>query len=137
METIQEIQSLIQNLSTDDCKLIQASDDFGYCLQDIKVLIKKRCEHCASELKAHIHEAKSVMDGQVVVWNGGHFSVVTYKAMQDFLENPSLCNINRLIAQQALRSMRNCDDYKNDDFLFTFLTELVLTADYVTFKNQV
>lgn len=92
-------------------------------LFDVRELILHRIQHCSEELEANLHKATYVSD-QVIVWEGGHFSVPTFTMMVEWLENDST-NVPQGIVQQVLRQMFEEQNFYNKD-LYYYLTEAIL-----------
>lgn len=68
-------------------------------------LLQARMNHCSSELFANFKNAKSIYQGQTIVWEGGHFGLPTYLAMEEFVKHPTLEGIDFLIAEQAWKQL--------------------------------
>lgn len=93
---------------------------------DVRSLIQHRMLHCYAALDENFCWATYVSD-QVIVWEGGHFSVPMYQAMKDWLAtDPG--NVPQIIAQQALRQMFEEQSF-SDKELFYYLTEVILFAE--------
>jgi hypothetical protein len=89
--------------------------------------------HCSNELSKHIKNAKMIYQGQVIVWDGGHFSLPVYQYMYDFVQNYTCTDesyrkyINPMVLQQALRALEH-EEMKNKHYLFMCLTEELLVV---------
>lgn len=78
---------------------------------EFRELIEHRIEHCEYNLKTNIQHAKSTMQGQIIVWPGGHFSWPVYKALIESREQHpfewSALVWEQIIRQMARESCRN------------------------------
>ena len=73
--------------------------------------VERRIQHCESKLKANLHRANSLCDGQIIVWPRGHFSYPVYEALINS-RDIAIEEWNALVWQQVIRQMARsyCDD---------------------------
>ena len=101
--TLEELNLKIKNLpKVDDWKSSRES------LKDrsefFRSMIQKRIEHCEKQLEEHLHEANSIYEGQIVVWDGGHFSVPVWDYLKQSLKQ-DIKDWNALVWEQIIRQM--------------------------------
>lgn len=86
----------------------------------------RRMRRCASRLGQNLATAKTVTR-DIIAWNGGHFSVPVYQALQEFVESRGDKKVfSTLILQQVMREM------KEDKYIY----ENHLDADVWTWYNE-
>jgi hypothetical protein len=124
---MKELESILDNISVDTEIKLQPFCSKEQIADITTELIKNRVNHCISELKKHLPEAKAINDSkEVIAWEGGHFSVPVYKYMKEFLENPTFDNINIMIAEQALRQLADEPYYPQRKVAIYFLSEFMI-----------
>lgn len=96
--TLEELSAKIENLP-----IVDYWESSRESLQDRSGFFRsmKRIEHCEKQLEEHLHEANSICEGQIVVWNGGHFSIPVWDRALD----QDLRDWNALIWEQVIRQM--------------------------------
>lgn len=101
-------------------------------LKVAKKAIEARLEHCKSELEKNLPKATAI-DAEYVGWNGGHFSLPVYMALEDCLKrNPQKWeDFSLLELQQIVRAIHchRCQIsayYEDIDNAFMIATELML-----------
>lgn len=97
--------------------------------------IKKRVQHCESELSKNIATACIITPDQVF-WPDGHFSLPVYKAMKEWLESrpTDWSDMTVPIAQQVARAIykfgyRIEGGDRARDLCFNIATEIMLMRD--------
>lgn len=69
-----------------------------------RTMIQHRIDHCENQLNAHLHEAKTVLSGQIIVWEGGHFAVPVWTELNKAL-NQEPIEWTALVWEQIIRQM--------------------------------
>lgn len=69
-----------------------------------RTMIQHRIDHCENQLNAHLHEAKTVLLGQIIVWEGGHFAVPVWTELNKAL-NQEPIEWTALVWEQIIRQM--------------------------------
>lgn len=118
-----EVMHLIAGLPAAEDNIVENKPSFEETEKFFKKVIEARINHCVSDLKAHVNEAKVAF--ATVVWEGGHFSVPVYWDLEEAL-NQDWRNWSPLIWQQIIRQMVE-DDCK-DNLMFRIATEFILVA---------
>lgn len=67
-------------------------------------MIQHRIDHCENQLNVHLHEAKTVLSGQIIVWEGGHFAVPVWSELNKAL-NQEPIEWSALVWEQIIRQM--------------------------------
>lgn len=93
--------------------------------QKCREIIKARMFHCQTELLNHLDEAEVALDRQIVHYkkSGGHFSVPTYRELEEALTKP-MQEWTKLIWQQIIRQMST--DIDHSTVVFQYATEKLL-----------
>jgi hypothetical protein len=103
----------------------------------VERLIQSRIRHCEKQLQDNIDTAHWQYGGNIVMFeNGGHFSVVTYRAMKEYLLNKKM---TPLIAEQAIRAIPdaiNFTDSEKKQMLY-HLSEVMLNFTMPTKENVI
>jgi hypothetical protein len=103
----------------------------------VERLIESRIRHCEKQLQDNIDTAHWQYGGNIVMFeNGGHFSVVTYRAMKEYLLNKKM---TPLIAEQAIRAIPdaiNFTDSEKKQMLY-HLSEVMLNFTMPTKENVI
>jgi hypothetical protein len=103
----------------------------------VERLIQSRIRHCEKQLQDNIDTAHWQYGGNIVMFeNGGHFSVVTYRAMKEYLLNKKM---TPLIAEQAIRAIPdaiNFTDSEKKQMLY-HLSEVMLNFTMLTKENVI
>ena len=102
--TLEELSAKIENLPTVDYWESSPKESLKDRSEFFRSMIQKRLEHCEKQLEEHLYEAKSICSGQVVVWEGGHFSVPVWDHLKQALEQ-DLRDWNALVWEQIIRQM--------------------------------
>ena len=69
-----------------------------------RTMIQHRIDHCENQLNTHLHEAKTVLSGQIIVWEGGHFAVPVWTELNKAL-NQEPIEWTALVWEQIIRQM--------------------------------
>lgn len=77
--------------------------DTSNFLKIAKCLAKARMAHCYKELMLHIHEAHRTPF--VISWDGGHFTIPVYQALEQVLELDDIYKLDSLQTQQLIRAI--------------------------------
>jgi hypothetical protein len=77
--------------------------DTSNFLKIAKCLAKARMAHCYKELMLHIHEAHRTPF--IISWDGGHFSIPVYHALERVLELDDIYKLDALQTQQLIRAI--------------------------------
>lgn len=85
-------------------------------------LIKKRINHCETQLEANLSTAKTT--GMIVVWEGGHFCLPVWEALKE-AEQKDITSWNALVWEQIIRQMSR-EDQKYDAVLWDIASEMCL-----------
>ena len=67
-------------------------------------MIQHRIAHCENQLNAHLHEAKSLLSCQIIVWEGGHFAVPVWTELNKALTQEPI-EWTALVWEQIIRQM--------------------------------
>lgn len=102
--TLEELSAKIENLPTVDYWESAQKESLKDRSEFFRSMIQKRIEHCEKQLEENLHEANSICEGQIIVWNGGHFSVPVWNYLKQALEQ-DLRDWNALIWEQVIRQM--------------------------------
>lgn len=86
-------------------------------------MIERRIQHCESQLKNNLDNARATMTGQIVFWEGGHFSYPVWEALKEAINQP-LDKWDRLIWQQIIRQM--AEDHVANKEAYYIATEYLL-----------
>jgi hypothetical protein len=79
----------------------------------VERLIESRIRHCEKQLQDNIDTAHWQYGGNIVMFeNGGHFSVVTYRAMKEYLLNKKM---TPLVAEQAIRAIPDAINFTDSE----------------------
>lgn len=76
----------------------------GELLEIAKRVAKYRMAHCFKQLHTNLANAK-VITPQSIIWEGGHFEVGVWEALEGILKLDDVRKLNRLQCQQLVRSM--------------------------------
>lgn len=97
--------------------------------------VKARLEHCQAELEANLSKAYALNEC-AVYWKGGHFTLPTFKLMQDLVErNPkswddlSLAELQQIVRALHFQRQAKTETWWNNDTLtlaFNVATEFML-----------
>jgi len=91
----------------------------------------KRMEHCEALLLQHLAEgdAKSVSNGQIVVWPQGHFTFSVYEALEEFIRGKRDFFKDSLLGQQVAKEIaeEGIHDYETL-YVFNVAMEICLVA---------
>jgi hypothetical protein len=77
--------------------------DTSNFLKIAKCLAKARMAHCHKELMLHIHEAHRTPF--IISWDGGHFTIPVYQALERVLELDDVYKLDSLQTQQLIRAI--------------------------------
>lgn len=86
-----------------ETEVISKKLDTSNFLKIAKCLAKVRMAHCYKELMLHIHEAHRTPT--IITWEGGHFSIPVYQALERVLELDDIYKLDRLQTQQLIRAI--------------------------------
>ena len=98
--TKEEYSNLVKNLVVVDYWTPEEQitmKDYEY---QFRQLIERRIQHCEEQLKANLHLANSLCDGQI----GGHFSYPVYEALINS-HNEVIEEWSALVWEQIIRQM--------------------------------
>lgn len=76
----------------------------GEWLEIAKRVAQYRMAHCFKQLHTYLANAK-VITPQSIIWEGGHFEVGVWEALEAILKLDDVRKLNRLQCQQLVRSM--------------------------------
>lgn len=109
--TREEYSSLIEKLVVVDYWTPEEQITIKDYENQFRQLIEKRIQHCEEQLKANLHHAKSLPQGQIIVWPGGHFSYPVYEALINS-RGAAIEEWNALVWEQVIRQMarENCNN---------------------------
>ena len=109
--TKEEYSSLIEKLVVIDYWTPEEHITMKDYEDQFRQLIERRIQHCEEQLKANLHRANSLCDGQIIVWPRGHFSYPVYEALVNS-RDVSIEEWNALVWEQVIRQMARsrCDD---------------------------
>lgn len=96
ISTLSNVDYYGSNIKIEDT--LNAHKDFFY------TIIQHRINHCENQLNAHLHKAKIVLSGQVIVWEGGHFAVPVWTELNKAL-NQEPIEWTALVWEQIIRQM--------------------------------
>lgn len=86
----------------------------GKFLELAKRLAKYRMAHCYKQLHSNLSRAVRVTEMEIA-WEGGHFQVPVWEALEGVLELKDVRDLSPLQAQQILRSiMFHCSSWAYD-----------------------
>lgn len=121
------------------CRELNSSKFTGEYLEIAKRLAKTRMAHCKQQLHVNLANATYITE-YVIVWEGGHFSVPVYEALEGILELTDVRKLNKLQAQQLIRAMllNNANDYVWDcnENLKDYDTSMCVTEDFKNFITE-
>lgn len=93
---------------------------------EFRELVEKRIQHCEEQLKANLHRANSLCDGQMIVWPGGHFSYPVYEALINS-RNVAIEKWNALVWEQIIRQMAR--EHYDDIVMYDIASEGCLCGE--------
>lgn len=104
-----------------------------------KRLAKTRMAHCKQQLHANLTNATYITE-HVIAWEGGHFSVPVYEALEGILELTDVSKLNKLQAQQLIIAMllNNANNYvyDYDENLKRCDRDICVTEDFKNFITE-
>lgn len=106
--TKEEYSKLIDKLEVDDYIITERTTIKDY-EDEFRKLIENRLQHCEEQFRTNLQHAKS--NGNIIVWNGGHFSYPTYEALVNSRKE-AIEEWNGLVWEQIIRQMarEHCDN---------------------------
>lgn len=113
----------------------------GKYLELAKRLAKYRMAHCYKQLHANLSRAIRVTNTEIV-WEGGHFQVPVWEALERILELKDVRELNLLQAQQIVRAiMFHCSSWVRDHNVNTWeinkeSKELCVSEDFKNFITE-
>lgn len=101
---------------TDEVRITDNVITYDMIRPYLLALCVRRIRHCAKMLEMNLANATQV-HSEFVVWDGGHFSLPVYKALQQFVgSNGVKGEFTPLIAQQCLREIYRAGNVYRSDF---------------------
>lgn len=79
-------------------------EKYAEFLEIAKRLAKYRMARCYAQLHSNLTKAPYITK-QIIAWNGGHFSVPVWKALEGILELKDIRQMDALQTQQIIRAM--------------------------------
>lgn len=109
--TGEEYSNLVKNLVVVDYWTPDKQITMKDYEDQFRQLVERRIQHCEGQLKANLHRANSLCDGQIIVWSGGHFSYPVYEALANS-RDVAIEEWNALVWEQVIRQMarEHCED---------------------------
>ena len=109
--TREEYSNLVKNLVVVDYWTPEKQITIKDYEDQFRQLVERRIQHCEGQLKANLHRANSLCDGQIIVWPGGHFSYPVYEALINS-RDVAIEEWNALVWEQVIRQMarENCNN---------------------------
>lgn len=112
----------------------------GEYLEIAKRLAKTRMAHCKQQLHANLANATYITE-HTIAWPGGHFSVPVYEALEGILELTDVRKLDKLQAQQLIRTMllnngANNYVYDYDENLKRCGKDICVTEDFKNFITE-
>lgn len=95
--------------------------------------------HCKQKLHANLANATYITE-YVIAWQGGHFSVPAYEALENILELTDVRKLNKMQALQLTRAMLLNDAskyvYDYDENLKRCDRDICVTEDFKNFITE-
>lgn len=109
--TREEYSNLVKNLVVVDYWAPEEQITMKDYEDQFRQLVERRIQHCEGQLKANLHRANSLCDGQIIVWPRGHFSYPVYEALINS-RDVAIEEWNALVWEQVIRQMarENCNN---------------------------
>ena len=121
------------------CRELNPSKFTGEYLEIAKRLAKTRMSHCKQQLHVNLVNATYITE-HTIAWSGGHFSVPVYEALENILELTDVRKLNKLQAQQLIRTMllngANNYVYDYDENLKRCNKDICVTEDFKNFITE-
>lgn len=121
------------------CVKLNESKFTGEYLEIAKRLAKIRMAHCKQQLHANLANATYITE-YAIAWQGGHFSIPVYEALEGILELTDVRKLNKLQAQQLIRAMllNDANDYVDDydENLKRCGRDICVTEDFKNFITE-
>lgn len=121
------------------CREVNESKFTGEYLEIAKRLAKTRMSHCKQQLHANLANAIYITE-DTIAWSGGHFSVSVYEALEDIIKLTDVRKLNKLQAQQLIRTMllngANIYVYDYDENLKRCSKDICVTEDFKNFITE-
>ena len=125
--TNEELEKIILSLPTTEC---YNTNEHTHTLQDLepefRKMIESRIEHCYNSLIENKDKAVATYSGQIVCWEGGHFSYPVYQELVRSREQ-DIRKWSAIIWQQIIRQMAYYEDNRLE--LMNVATEMLLCSD--------
>ena len=121
------------------CIKLNESKFTGEYLEIAKRLAKTRMSHCKQQLHANLANATYITE-YVIAWQGGHFSVPAYEALEGILNLTDVRKLNKMQALQLTRAMLLNDAnnyvYDYDEDLKSYGKCIDVTEDFKNFITE-
>lgn len=118
--TSKEYSNLVKNLVVVDYWTPEEQVTMKDYEHQFRQLIERRIQHCEEQLKANLHNANSLCDGQIIVWPRGHFSYPVYEALIDS-HNMAIEEWSALVWEQIIRQMAR--EHSNNVIMYDIASE--------------
>lgn len=126
-KNVNQVEEIILALPTTEC---YNTNEHAHALRDLepefRKVIESRIEHCYNSLLENKDKAVATCSGQIVCWEGGHFSYPVYQELVKSRKQ-DIMKWSAIIWQQIIRQMALDECY--DMTLVNIATEFLLCGE--------